>query len=98
MRSTEQASPAQAPTAQTGQHCVICAAAVPDNRLMCVEHWSLLPVGHQVAVRRTWRAWRKSTFELHRAQKLEAYRSARRAAVAYVREALDARQAQQVAP
>lgn len=69
-----------------------CSAECPEHKIMCPEHWRLVPVETQHAVWRTWR-------DTKRARRLSAtafktawgyYLAARQAAIDAVHRALEA--------
>ena len=40
--------------------CPICGAEIRAGRLMCIEHWGMVPRDLQKAVNRTWRAYKNA--------------------------------------
>lgn len=69
----------------SGAQCSVCKAAVPRGRLMCPEHWRLVPKPMQLRVWRTWEdALRREGTTESRARDVAAYREAAQDATQHV--------------
>jgi len=58
-----------------------CTWQVPDDRLMCLNHWRLVPAFTQRQVTVAWNAVRSSKIAQKRVDAIERYRDARQAAI-----------------
>ncbi|TAK81740.1 MAG: hypothetical protein EPO20_24040 [Betaproteobacteria bacterium] len=66
--------------------CPVCAAKIPEYKLMCWPHWRLVPELLQDQVLGTWKTMLRGANPSIRRLAREEYRKARDAAIAAVRE------------
>lgn len=69
-----------------GTACSVCGTAVPRGRLMCPEHWRLVPKPMQLRVWRTWEdVQRRQGTPEQQLKQIADYRAAADDATAHVR-------------
>ena len=70
--------------------CPICTAKIPESKLMCFDHWCLVPEQQQAQVLALWQTMRRGRTDSIRRMAQEEYRKAREAAIAAVKEKVEA--------
>jgi hypothetical protein len=66
--------------------CPICTVKISDHKLMCWTHWDMVPEKERSRVLGLWNTALRGANASIRHQAMEAYRKARDAAIAAVKE------------
>ncbi len=70
--------------------CPICTAKIPDHKLMCWPHWDLVPEQLQAQVLGLWKTVLRGANPSIKRLAMQEYKQARDAAIAHVKESVDA--------
>lgn len=70
--------------------CPICTAKIPDHKLMCWPHWDMVPKLQQDQVLGLWKTMLRGANPSIKRLALQEYRKTRDAAIAAVKERLNA--------